>query len=725
MKRFFTTCIFFASVIVLIAGNNPLSLDSIVAGTYKPEALPFYHPMLDATLYSAVDESGKKLNAYDYKTGQVKGTILDLEKARGIALKKIEGYRFNSLENKLLVWTEKRSVYRRSWVTEYYVYDCKRNLIEPLSEKKNQREAIFSPDGRSIAFVSENNLYIKRLDYGTEIPVTTDGSTNTIINGSTDWVYEEEFMVTSVFDWSADSKYLAYLKFDERAVTDYTFTLYGANRTGGKSSVYYPDFKTFKYPSAGGKNSKVSVFVFHLQTRSTKPLSIPMDTEDYIPRIRFTCVDNQLAVMTLNRAQNAFRMYYLNVRSGVSTLVLTDQNDTYVDPHYDAIQFTARYFTYLSEKDGYRHLYLYNANGGLRKQLTSGNWDVARYLGCDTIKDRFYYQAATESPVKRSVWQVDLKGKARKISTYDGVCFASFNNDYTLFVQTASTINTPQRTGVYDLTGKELRLISDNTVLKSRLATLTPNNKIFITVPVADGQSLNGWLLKPTGFDASKKYPVVLLQYSGPDTQEALDQFKFDWEYYLAEKGFVVACVDGRGTGGRGAAFRRLTYPNLGKLESQDQIAVADYLKKQPYIDGQRIGIWGWSYGGYITLIAMTDKQSPFKAGIAVAPVCDYRYYNTIYTERYLKTPAENQEAYDACSPILRAPQLKGRLLLIHGLADDNVRANQSLDMAEALIEAGIRFDTQFYPTSSHSILGETYRRHLFNTKVEFFLKNL
>lgn len=725
MKRLITGLLLVLPISVLLAGNISLSLDSIVTGAYKPESLPEIRSMQDSRYYTSVGENGKMLNSYDYQTGKTVETILDIDKAKGEKLNKITGYCFNSSETKILIWEKNRPVYRRSFLTEFYVYDRKRNLIEPLSEKVNQRDAKFSPDGRSVAFCRDNNIFIKRLDYGSELTVTTDGVPNAIINGTTDWVYEEEFMITYAFDWSPDSKSLAYIKFDERAVPEYSFTKFGAFRMDDKNPVFYPGSYTFRYPSAGEKNSKVTVQVYQMQTRSTKQMNVPLAEGDYIPRIRFTRNNNQLAVMTLNRAQNIFKMYFANPRSASSILILTDQSDTYVDPFYDAIMFSTKYFTYPGENDGYRHLYLYNANGGLRKQLTSGKWDVTRFLGCDTIKDRFYYQSAEESPLRRSVYQVDLKGKKLKISTRQGVCNASFNSDYSLFIQTASDINTPHTTSLCNINNKELRIISENKELKTKLSEISHENKTFFTVPAADGQLLNGWMIKPLGFDKSKKYPVVQIQYSGPDAQSVLDEYRFEWEYYLAEKGFIVVCVDGRGTGARGSDFRRATYMKLGILETEDQLTVAKFLKTQSYVDGDRIGIWGWSFGGFITLMSMTDESAIFKAGIAVAPVCDYRYYNSIYTERFMKTPGENKEGYDASSPLLRAANFKGRLLLIHGLADDNVRANQSMDFSEALIRAGVQFDTQFYPTSSHSILGETYRKHLYRKMADFFIEKL
>jgi len=427
----------------------------------------------------------------------------------------------------------------------------------------------------------------------------------------------------------------------------------------------------------------------------------------------------------LNRSQNTFKMYFANPKSAQSTLILTEQNDTYLDPMLDAIRFNSKYFTYVSEKDGYRHLYLYGANGGLQKQLTSGNWDLTKIIGCDTIKNVFYYQSDEDDPTRRSVYSIDLKGKKTCLTPKKGTNDAFFNADFTYFVQTWSEINTPPVYSLNDALGQEIRNIENNRKLRGELADFGFKDKQFIKVPAADGQMLNGWLLKPKDFDADKKYPVVMVQYGGPDSQLAVDVYDFDWEYVLSQEGYAVICVDGRGTGGRGAAFRKSTYTNLGLQESQDQLAVAGWLKNQSWVDGGRIGIWGWSFGAYMTLMCMTDPSTTIKAGVAVAPVCDWHYYNTVYTERFMKTPQENPDGYEKTSPILRAGNLKGNLLLIHGLADDNVRANQSLDMAEALIKNGKQFDMQVYPTSSHSILGDTYRKHLYRKMFDFFKQNL
>jgi len=725
MKRFCFLLILSFNFCFLSAAKQAIYLDSITSGAYRSASIPEIRSMNEARYYTCIDKAGKRLIQYNYSSGKQEGIILDVDNAKGVSLKKIIGYAFSPNEKKILLWSEKKPIYRRSFITEYYLYDCKRNLIEPLSENGAQRDAKFSPDGRSVAFARNNNLFIKRLDYGTEIPVTADGEVNSVINGVADWVYEEEFTETCAFDWSPDSKILAYVKFNEKAVPTYSFPLFGAIQSKQNQNPYYPGVYSYKYPSAGEVNSAVSVFAFNLQTRSAKQMNLPIAEEDYIPRIRFTRNSNQLAVMTLNRAQSLFRMYYVNPKSAQSLLILTDQSDKYVEPMYDAIQFSTKNFTYISEKDGYRHIYLYGAFGGMLKQVTSGKWDVTKFLGCDTINNVFYYQSTEDGPAQRSLYRIDLKGKKVKISANKGVNEGSFNVDYSFFVRTWSDINTPWVYSVCNPLGEEVWVIENNKGLRSKLSKFKYGDKDFISVPAADGQMLNGWMLKPVDFDKSKKYPVLQVQYSGPDAQSAFDEFDFDWEYYLAEKGYIVVCVDGRGTGGRGEAFRKSTWCNLGIQESQDQVATANYLKKQSYVDGSRIGIWGWSYGGYVSLMSMTEKAGVFKAGIAVAPVCDWRYYNTVYTERFMRTPKENMSGYDAGSPILRAANLKGRLLLVHGMIDDNVRVNQSMDMAEALIQGGVQYDMQLYPTSNHSILGETYRRHLYNRMVDFLMKNL
>ncbi len=726
MKRLFLFTILVAGMCSFISAAEKLSLDSLVTGVYDANAVSSFHPMNDPSLFVQRSGDATQLVSVDYRTGKQKEVLLDLKTIKGEGPTSIRGYLFNAAETKILIWATQAKIYRRSYLTEYYIFDRKRNYMEPLSTNGAQRDAKFSPDGRSVAFARANNLFIRRLDYGTEIQVTTDGSKDSILNGVTDWVYEEEFAATSAFDWSPDSKLLCYVKFDERAVPSFTLPVYGALTNTVKPMKYYPSFYRFKYPSSGELNSTASVWAFNLQTRSSKKMDVPMAEDDYIPRIRFTRNVNQLAVMVLNRAQNVFKMYFMNPKSAKGTLALSEQSETFVDPSFDDICFYTNYFTYLSEKDGYRHLYLYGPNGGLLKQLTSGKWEVTNFLGCDTLKNVFYYESNEQSVLRKDVWSIDQKGRKLLLTPEKGTNKVQFNADYSLFVKTWSDLNTPPVCTLMDLKmNKLVRVLEDNSAYRNAMKAFNLPDKQFITVPSADGQVLNGWMLKPRDFNATKKYPVVLVQYSGPSSQSVLDAYDMDWEYYLAQNQFIVVCVDGRGTGGRGTVFSHSTYTKLGVQEAEDQVAVASWLKTQPGVDGNRIGLWGWSYGGTIVLLGLSDASAVFKAGVAVAPVVDWRYYNTVYTERYMRTPNENMSGYNQTSPLERASKLKGRLLLISGMADDNVRSNQSMDFTEALIRAGVQFDMQVYPTSNHSILGATYRKHLYQRMFDFFKNNL
>jgi len=463
----------------LSAAKQPIILDSIAAGAYRSAPAPEFKSMQDGRYYTCIDPSGKCLIRYDYQTGKPQETILDVEKTKGVKLEKIIGFSFNSMENKIIVWSEKKPIYRHSFTTEYFVYDRRRNFMDSLSVNGAQRDASFSPDGRSVAFARGNNLYIKRLDYGTEITVTSDEAEKNILNGVADWVYEEEFEQTGFYSWSPDSKCLAYVRFDENAVPTSTFPLFGKNQVNQKGSNYYNSFYNYKYPAAGEPNSSVSVYAYNIQIRSAKKMNVPIASGDYIPRIRFTTNSNQLAVMTLNREQNTFKMYYLNPKSATSTLILTDKNDKYVDPMYDAIHFTSRNFTYVSEKDGYRHLYLCGANGGSQKQLTSGKWDLTKFIGCDTIRNIYYYQSTEGNPVKRTLYRVDLKGKKLKISERPGVNDAVFNSDYSFCVQTWSDIKTPPVSSVCNALGNEIRVLEKNQDLQSKLSKLNYAEKVF------------------------------------------------------------------------------------------------------------------------------------------------------------------------------------------------------------------------------------------------------
>lgn len=707
--------------------NTSIEIDSIVSGTYRAKKPAGLCTTKDGKNTIRLSSDGKCLLRYDLKTGQLKDTLLNVEKTRGVRIEKMEGFVFNRQENKILLWNASQAIYRRSFMADYFVYDCMHNVLDSLSGKGKQRDASFSPDGRMVAFARDNNLYIKKLDFKTEVAVTKDGKYNEIINGTADWAYEEEFSITKMYEWSVDSRYLCFVKFDEREVGEYTFLRYACSHPEYPENKYRPQSVRFKYPRSGEAVSQVSVYAYQVQYRTLTQLRIPLEKDSYIPRLRWTTQADALAVMSMNRSQNEFKMYYVNPKSNLSKLVLTERSQTYYDPSYlDAIQFTERYFTFVSERDGYRHLYLYRPDGRLLKQLTSGNGELIRYYGADTLKNLFYYQSVGRLPYYYEVCRSDSKGKKHVLSVKEGVNEAVFDSQCAYALIACSTTESPAEWHLYETSSfKKLRTWEDNAALKAKLATMTLPKKEFFEIKAADGSKLYAWMMKPSHFDASKKYPLVMLQYSGPDSQNVLDRFDMGWEYALAEKGYIAFSVDCRGTGGRGEAFRKMTYGKIGKYETEDQIATARELATLPYVDASRIAIWGWSYGGYITLLSMMQPDEIFKAGIAVAPVCDYRYYDAPYTERFMRTPQENAEGYDENSPLLRAKDLKGRLLLVHGLADDNVHVHQSMELADALIQNGIQFEMQLYPNRNHSILGVSNRLHLYKRFMDFIERNL
>lgn len=704
------------------------SLDEVVEGKYAAKRMPDWQSMKDGQSYVTLSDDGRQLQRYDYKSGKLLETVIDLEKTRGEKMERIEGYCFNPQENKLLLWQHASPIYRRSFTADYYVYDRLHNSLEKLSDQGAQRDATFSPDGRMVAFARDNNLYIKKLDFKTEVAVTTDGEKNKIINGTADWLYEEEFSVTRMYQWTADSRYLCFVRFDESQVREYSFSQYYCGNPDLDSCRYYPGEVRFKYPRAGERNARVSLHAYQVQYRQVTRLPLSLESDDYLPRLYCTRQANQLAVAVMNRLQNELKIYLVNPKSQLNKLLMSERSESYVDPSYlDAVQFTAKDFTFVSERDGYRHLYLYRLNGTLAGQITRGQDELVSYYGRDTLKNVFYWQGVDGRSWQHSVFRTDTKGKTQRLGQGGGYSSARFNSTYTCFAEDWSTADRPDLCTLRDATnGKQIRVIEDNAALVEGLKQWPHSQKEFFQTTAADGQTpLYGWMMKPQGFDPSKKYPVLLLQYSGPDSQQALDRYKFDWEYFLTENGYAVVCVDGRGTGGRGEAFRKCTYMNLGELECADQRQVALNLSQEPWVDADRIGIWGWSYGGFVSLLALTQSTPVFKAGIAVAPVTDYRYYNTAYTERFMRRPQENAAGYDRGSALLHADRLNGRLLLVHGLADDNVHVNQSMELIDELVRAGKQFDMQLYPGRNHSILGQPYRKHLYHRWWRFLQENL
>jgi len=702
-------------------GSKRVELRDVIDGKFRQQTFTGeLRSMPDGEYYTAMNREGTKIIKYSYRTGAPVDTLFDTSGARDCTFDRFDGYAINSTGYRMLLWREREQIYRRSYKADVYVYDVRRNMVSPLNESGEKvMIPTFSPDGRMCAYVKDNNIWLKKFDYDTELQITKDGAINRIMNGATDWVYEEEFAVTNLMAWSPDSKYLAYVRFDESAVPEYRMQMYG--------ETYYPGLYEYKYPKAGESNSDVSLYSYSVETKDIKRLETPVDKESYIPRIAFTSNPDQLVVMTLNRHQSVFSMFHANPKSGVFRLILKDENRRYIEPDWLAnICFTSNGFYYVSEKDGYAHVYQYAQTGVEQRQVTKGNWDVTHLIGVDEATNTVYYESAEESPLRRSVYKVDAKGVKMRISTQTGTNRADFSDNFAYFVNYYSSASTPAAVTVNETkTGKALRTLQDNAALKETLKDYAFSPKEFVKVEIASGFELNAWIVKPLDFNASKKYPVLMFQYSGPNSQSVLDQYGFDWEQYLASNGFVCVCVDGRGTGARGEEFRKCTYLRMGELESQDQAEAARALAKLPYIDGGRIAIWGWSFGGYNTLMAMSTGNGAFKAGIAVAPPTDWRYYDTVYTERFMRTPKENEGGYDATSPIKLAKDLQGRLLLVHGTADDNVHFKQSIDYAEALVQAGKQFDMHLYRDRNHGISGGNTRLHLYTKMANFLIANL
>lgn len=733
MKRFFTLLLL-AIFVTGIQAQQKVTLRDIAQGTYRAQGISGLKPMLDGEHYTQISSDHKRIVKYSFKTGEEVGTLFDVTTARDCDLKSFDDYILSPDEKLILIQTETKPIYRHSFTAVYYIYNVKNNKMEPLSNNGPQQVPLFSPDGNQIAFVRNNNIYLVKLLFGnSESQVTKDGEYNHVLNGIPDWVYEEEFSFNRAFDFSADSKMIAYVRFDESAVPMFSFPWYKGLAPEKTSYATYPGAYEYKYPKAGEVNSKVSVHTYDIKSHVTRKMDLQIDSDGYIPRIKFTSDPEKLAIMTLNRHQNRLDLYMANPRSGLCKVAIRDEAEQYIkESAYSNIKFYPEHIVMMSEKDGYNHLYLYTIAGNLVKQITKGQFEVTSFLGWDQKANVFYYASNEGSPLRTAIYKMDGKGKKTKLSTRTGSNSAIFSTNQKYYINTFSNISTPTLITLNDNRGKELTTLLDNSKLKAQTAQLNMPQKEFFTFRTSSGVELNGWMMKPANFNANKKYPVILHQYSGPGSQQVIDRWGIGsfgdgglFEAYMCDKGYIMVCVDGRGTGGRGAAFEKCTYLQLGVKEAEDQVETARYLGTLPYIDGKRIGIWGWSFGGYNTLMSMSDGSGAFKAGVAIAAPSDWRFYDTVYTERFMRTPKENAEGYDAGSAIKRAPQLKGSLLLIHGTADDNVHYQNCAEYSEALVQAGIQFDMQVYTNRNHGIFGGKTREHLMNRVANFFIQNL
>lgn len=721
------TLLFAASA--MLAGER-LDLKAVAGGDFAGEALTRVEPMADGETYAQISKDGKQVVKYSFKTGKQVGVIFDANVVRGANIGSIDGYVMSPDGRRMLIQTHTKRIYRRSFTAEYYIYTLGNSSVVPLSDGGPQQTPIFSPDGNQIAFVRDNNIFLVKLLYdNAESQVTKDGKRNEVINGIPDWVNEEEFATNSSMVFTADSKQICWIRYDESAVKEYSMQMFKGSNPSMDEYADYPGFYSYKYPMAGGENSKVAVYSYDIKSRQTRKMQLPLDADGYIPRIKMTSDPTKVAIFTLNRHQDNLSIYMANPLSTVCQLVIQDKVDKYFKEEAMAnIKITDRHILMPSDRDGYMHLYLYTLGGQLKRRVTRGNYEVTDVYGYDEATGDVYYAANELGPQDRQVYVAHQNGKTERLTAREGYNSATFSAGYKYFINTWSDINTPVVYTLNNNSGKVLSTLVDNKGLKEKLAAYDLGTRELFSFTTSEGVKLNGWMVKPAGFDASRRYPVIMYQYGGPGNQQVLNSWNIGMcgqgallEQYMAQQGYIVVCVDGRGTGGRGAEFEKCTYLRLGELEAKDQVETALWLGSQPYVDKNRIGIWGWSYGGWNTLMSMSEGRPVFRAGVAVAPPTSWRYYDTVYSERYMRTPKENPSGYDEVNPMARVDKLSGALLICHGLADDNVHFQNTAEYTEALVQADKDFKENIYTNRNHSIYGGNTRNHLFRQIVNFF----
>ncbi len=678
--------------------------------------------MPDGLSFLKISADGKSIDRFDVATGKQLETVMNVSSTRGDSkIERVSDYKLSADGTKMLVYEEKTLIYRHSFWASYYIYDIKRNTLKPLSVAHPRQQApVFSPDGRMVAFMADdNNIYIHKLDYGSEVAVTEDGMVNSIINGVPDWTYQEEFSTYRSMEWAPDNSTLAYLRYDESDVPAFSFSMYEGACIPMKQYALYPGDFTYKYPVAGEKNSKVTLHSYDVDTRKIKPIEIPRTDLEYIPTIHFGAEASQLIVTTLNRDQNLLEIFRVNPRSAVAQSVHQEKSDAWVRPEaYENISYEKDGMVIFSDRTGYSHLYRMDYNGNDLGALTSGDYDVTGYYGCASDGTR-YYQSAENGPLNRVICKINPKGVKSVVTPAEGWSTAQFAPAMNYYVLNHSDAKTPP---VFTLVavGKEksLRVLQDNAEYAARFASAP--KKEFITVQ-SGGEMLNGWMIKPVGFSESKKYPVIMTQYSGPGSQEVTNRWVMDWPQFAATNGFIVVCVDGRGTGARGRKFEQIVYKNLGYYETIDQNAVLSYVQSLPYVDAKRVGICGWSFGGYETLMC-ASSGAPYAAAVAIAPVTSWRYYDTIYAERYMQTPRQNESGYQKSAPTSRVSKLNCPLLLISGTADDNVHMSNTIELTALMINQNKWPDMLLFPNMNHSINGCNTRAVVYSRMMQFFV---
>ena len=723
MRTFFLLASVLLSSLSTVEAQQKIEVEQIWNGTFRTNQLNALNTLHTKNQYSVLDYNRNSnsftIDAFDFTTLEKVQTLFN--SADFPEIKMISDYSINKTDDKILIATNYNPIYRHSFTSVYYLFDIASKSLIKISENAIQ-EPLLNKDGSKIAYAFENNLYIFDVATKKTTQITKDGEKNSIINGITDWVYEEEFAFVRAFDWNTDGTQLAFIRFDESEVPVFSMDVYG--------NELYPQQQVFKYPKAGENNAKVSLHLYDVSKTSTQNIALNAEKDYYIPRIKFTNDKNLLSVQTLNRHQNQLNLYFVDAHSGKVSTILTEKDDAYVDVTDNLTFLNDNSFIWTSEKDGYNHIYHYNKDGSLNNKVTSGNWEVTNYYGYNPDNETIYYQSVENGSTKRDVFSIQLNAKNKKqLSSAVGTNSATFSPDFKYFINNhSSSTQAPSYTLMETSSGKKIKEILNNSALENNLKKFDLPKKEFTTFKNEVGNDLNGYIIKPKDFDPKKKYPILMYQYSGPGSQQVADKW-FDsndyWHFMLTQKGYIIVCVDGRGTGLKGAAFKKVTQKELGKYEVEDQIFVAKQLAKETYIDENRIGIWGWSYGGFMSSNCLFQANDVFKTAIAVAPVTSWRFYDTVYTERFMTTPQENPSGYDNNSPITHADKLTGNYLLIHGTADDNVHVQNAMVLINQLVHLNKDFEWLIYPDKNHGIYGGKTREQLYTKMTNYLLEKL
>ena len=732
MKKFFLFFTLFMAA-VAVSASEKIAISDIAGGKFAARYVSGIRPIPGTSLYARISSDGKQIVEYSFKTGKQTRVLFDVANTMGSKVSSFDGYVMSPDGLRMLIQTKTEPIYRRSFKAQYYIYTIASRKLEPLSVNGPQQVPTWSPDGMQISFVRNNNIFLVKLLYdNAESQVTKDGEFNKVINGVPDWVNEEEFGLSSALTFTADGTMICWVKYDETDVKTYSLQMFQGQKPALTEYADYPGLYSYKYPKAGQDNSKVSVWSYDIKSHKAMKLQVPLDADGYIPRIKATSDASRLLVLTLNRHQDELNIYSVNPRTTVASLVVKEKSDKYVKEEVlSGLKIGKNTILMPSDRSGYMNLYLYNMNGQLLRTIGDGTYDITENYGYNEANGDVFYQAASINPHDRQVLVSHKNGKTARLTNQRGWNSAVFAGDYSYFINTWSDYDTPYVFTVRDAAGKVLSTPEDNKKLRETIAQYGWTKKEPFTFTTSEGVKLDGWMVKPADFDASRKYPVILFQYSGPGSQQVKNSWSSGmmgqggaFDFYFAQQGFIVACVDGRGTGGRGSEFEKCTYLKIGDLESKDQVETAIYMASLPYVDKDNIGIWGWSYGGFNTLMSMSEGRGVFKAGVAVAPPTSWKYYDSIYTERYMRTPKENPDGYNV-NPIVRASKLHGALLICHGLADDNVHPQNTFEYAEALVQADKDFRELYYTNRNHSIFGGNTRNHLMRQIANFFITEM